>query len=628
MRVKQQEKFDALVEGIERYARQQPNYYKLRVALLAALGYAYILFVFLLLFGMVWALREAVVYTNSKDLIHHLNWIAFLLGLGIVRLFWANFPPPEGIELNRKQVPQLFALVDELTAALKAPKFHHILLTDELNAAVLQRPRFGFLGWQQNYLLLGLPLMQALSIEQFRAVVAHELGHLSGNHSRFSSWIYRVRKIWFEVAQNYQNKEQGGFFLFNSFFNWYEPFFSAYTFVLARANEYEADRCAAELAGVQNKAEALINIQINGYFLYETFWPRIYKQAATQPEPPDGIVTKLLGELSTGVAWEDAAKSLDLALAEKTDNDDTHPCLSERLSALGYQGNADQVPAKVKESAAGHFFGDTLESFAVQLDENWKKEIAKTWKRQHTRTQQQKRNLKALEAKAQNHALTVEETWKRAYLTWHLKGKEDAIPLFQEVLAQEPEHPLANYQLGKILLQKNDAWGISHMQKAIERDPELVISGCELLYLFYKQLGQLEEAEMYRQRGQQHCEAWKRSLQERTSVSSEARFIPHNLPEVEVRQIAEQLSGIPEVRKAYLVCKEVILFPEKPFYVLAITRRFVNGQGPNYKRDNELIDQLEIELNFSGTVRVLLLQENNTKLRKALRQVRGASIYN
>ena len=34
-------------------------------------------------------------------------------------------------------------------------------------------------GWLNNYVGVGLPLMRAFSPEEFRAVVAHEFGHLS-----------------------------------------------------------------------------------------------------------------------------------------------------------------------------------------------------------------------------------------------------------------------------------------------------------------------------------------------------------------------------------------------------------------------------------------------------------------
>ncbi|MEG4802819.1 M48 family metallopeptidase [Microcoleus sp. ARI1-B5] len=134
-------------------------------------------------------------------------------------------------------------MVDELTTKLQAPRFHNILLNREFNAAVVQVPRLGIFGWQKNYLLLGLPLMQSLSLEQFKAVRAHEVGHLSRNHSRFAGWIYRIRKTWLQIYERlHQSEQHGASILFNSFLEWYWPSFNAYSFILARMDEYEADR--------------------------------------------------------------------------------------------------------------------------------------------------------------------------------------------------------------------------------------------------------------------------------------------------------------------------------------------------------------------------------------------------
>ncbi|NER36571.1 MAG: M48 family metalloprotease [Oscillatoria sp. SIO1A7] len=627
MTIEQLEQFDSLVQRIERYARQKPAYYRFRVGLLAALGYAYVGFVFLLLCAIVWALRLAVLHLNAEYLIDRLNWITFLLALGVAKLFFFNFPRPKGLELNRQEVPELFDIIDEMTAALSAPKFHHILLTDDLNAGVFQRPRFGFFGWQENYLILGLPLMQALSPGQFRAVVAHELGHLSGNDHRFSGWIYRIRKILFDVAEKFQKEERGVFFPFKWFFSWYGPFFNAYSFVLARAHEYEADRCAVDLAGANNKAEALIQLEISSAFLQKRFWPKLYKKAASLQEPPEEAIANLLSELRTGISPQDASKWLALGLAEKTDNDDTHPSLSDRLGAIGYQTNPEELPAAIEETAAMHFFGDKLENFAASVNLQWQKEIAKTWQKLHAQGEQQERNLQVLEEKSQNSYLTVEQSWKLAYLTWKEKGKAAATPLFQAVLDRESHHPRANYQLGQILLEQKDSRGIGYLETAIAQDPEMEIAAGKLLYSFHRQEGQLEKAEEYRERSEAIYEDWKRSRRERGSISYLDRFLPHNLPAEEMEQIAEQLSHIPEIREAYLVRKAVAVFPEKPLYVLGIIRRFVKGTGRNYKYDPDLIAQIETELNFSGEVVVLIFQQHTAKLKNAVRQVESSLIY-
>ena len=45
---------------------------------------------------------------------------------------------------------------------------------------------------------------------------------------------------------------------------WYVPYFNAYTFVLARANEYQADRASADLVGADVAAHALKRVNLAG----------------------------------------------------------------------------------------------------------------------------------------------------------------------------------------------------------------------------------------------------------------------------------------------------------------------------------------------------------------------------
>src|SRR5947208_2584067 len=83
-------------------------------------------------------------------------------------------------------------------------------------------------------LLLGLPLMKSLTPAQFEAVLAHEFGHLAGGHGRVSNWIYRLRLSWARLLSALEGRKAGSW-LFLPFFNWYAPYFSAYSFPLARA---------------------------------------------------------------------------------------------------------------------------------------------------------------------------------------------------------------------------------------------------------------------------------------------------------------------------------------------------------------------------------------------------------
>ncbi|MHC5855574.1 M48 family metallopeptidase [Nostoc sp.] len=120
-----------------------------------------------LLAGIVFLMLDAQSVNASS-----LKAIVFLLvfALVLVRSLWVSFPPPTGLPLQPQDVPNLYSLTNEISSKLQAPRFHYILLTNDFNAAVVQRPRLGLLGWQQNYLIVGLLL--SLPPKQFRAVLA------------------------------------------------------------------------------------------------------------------------------------------------------------------------------------------------------------------------------------------------------------------------------------------------------------------------------------------------------------------------------------------------------------------------------------------------------------------------
>lgn len=154
-----QEQFDRLIQRLERFAEKQPSAYKFSVALFTLLGYSYIILILVitlaLLAALVWLGLNSQP-TNARAIAGAVQAFIFLLALGwvLLRSLWVSFPPPNGLALRRKDVPSLFTFVDELSSQLQAPRFHHILLTEEFNAGVTQRPRLGLFGWHQNYLIV------------------------------------------------------------------------------------------------------------------------------------------------------------------------------------------------------------------------------------------------------------------------------------------------------------------------------------------------------------------------------------------------------------------------------------------------------------------------------------------
>lgn len=163
-----EKRFEQLVRELEGYAKAHPAQYKLKVALLAFAGYAYVFAVL----GTVIALTVSC-FLLIKDgsgghaLLFKAGLALIVLATMIVRALWVRLEPPTGIELQCEHAPRLFLLIDKIRDALSTPAFHHVLIVNELNAAVVQVPRLGIFGWQRNYLLLGLPLLLTLPQHSF-----------------------------------------------------------------------------------------------------------------------------------------------------------------------------------------------------------------------------------------------------------------------------------------------------------------------------------------------------------------------------------------------------------------------------------------------------------------------------
>jgi Zn-dependent protease with chaperone function len=604
-----QEPLDELVKQLEHYACKYPQGYRLRVIGLALVGYAYIGSIF---GGLVLLLFKFQAFQYG-----------LLILVGLISLFWIRMPPPKGVRVDRNHCPQLFAELDRLSAALKTPKIHQVIITAEVNAAVLQAPKLGIFGWYTNYLLLGLPLMRSVTPEQFRATLAHELGHLSGNHSRFSGWVYRIRYAWSKLSQQGDRPS----LLMYPFFKWYEPFFRAYTFVLSRSNEYVADRCSAEYAGSQNAAEDLIQIYLKGTHAAR-IWRDFYQQKSQQAKVPANAISHLIGQLDQGMSSESAQTWLEMELARQTDYEDTHPCLSERLSAYGYCYYAEQplsLPFPVTQTAAESLLASEVRSITALLDAQWKAEHVKFWQALHARRQERAVFYQDLLEREQAQGLTVEQSLKLALLTAEFVGSDTAIARLITSTQQFPHHIQSQYELGRLRLLQKQSAGLADLTRAIQHAPYLLIPGFEYLYAALLRQGKLEQAQRWSQQFHQLFPVWQRSQKERETVTNKSTFLPHDLPTSEIQQLHWQLTRHPEVREAYLVKHQVKYLSENPAYVVGVVCQF-NRQNPMASLRNwELAEMLGQTLCLSASVRVIPL-EGQREIYQALRKISLAKI--
>src|SRR4030095_13287962 len=369
------QEFENLARKLEKTAANRMPSYRGKVALLAGAGYLYIFFVLGLILGTLLLLVGVLAGGRLSGGLIKLAIPLIALAYTVLRALWVRWPDPDGILVTHSQAPRLFAEVEAIRAKLRAPKVHRIFIDDRFNAAMEQRPLLGVFGWPQGYMHIGLPLMLALSPDEFRAVLAHELGHLSGNHGRLTGWIYRIRKTWMQLLERLEQDGRWGSGVFTKFFGWYWRFLNAYSFVLARAQEYEADQLAAEIAGGETTARALMAMDVRGKFLEDGFWRKIWKSANDSPVPPADLYGRQSAALREPFSEGGVRRWVRQSLAVKTGYVDTHPSLEERVRALGVhlseEAWASRIGAVARPSAAEEMLGSGLNAWFRTFHERW-----------------------------------------------------------------------------------------------------------------------------------------------------------------------------------------------------------------------------------------------------------------
>lgn len=562
-------KFGRLVRHLERWAAAHALSYRLMVMLLALVGYAYLMGALLL----VVAAAGAIVFQLPGLLIFPAFGLFvlapfFVLASIIVSALWVRMEAPGGYEVTHETAPALFALLDKVRRAARAPRFHRVLITEEFNASVASLPRLGVFGWSRNYLSLGMPLLQSVSEAEFTAIVAHEFGHLAGKHGWFRAWIYRLRMTWWRIADALQQRARWSRWFFKPFYSLYVPYFNAYSFVLARADEYEADRMAAEIAGSEAAATALVRVDTVGHYLSSRFWPTLYKAANNHAEPPYLPLARLQEELGKPLAATDGADGYNSALACATDLSDTHPSLSDRLDAIGA---AALPPAPPAGSAAQSLLGSQLLAKIIDtLDSKWRWLTLEGWKDYYQHSRNDRRTLSELEGKARQETLTPAERLQRARLTEQFVGDEAALPLYREIVVAEARNAPVRFELGCILIDRNDAEGLALLEAAMAIDDRLTVAGCERIYLYLMRAGRGPEAEAYRLRLVEQRQLEELAAEQRMAPRLRDRFEEHGMDPQDVARLVESLRAHHAVRRAYLMRKRVSILPHRPYHILLV----------------------------------------------------------
>lgn len=122
---------------------------------------------------------------------------AFLFLFLVKGLFGVRRASTEGMtELDPASQADLVAFIHQVADDTGAPRPHRIFLSPEVNAAVFyDSSLWNLIVPTRKNLIIGLALVEVLTLDEFKAVLAHEFGHFSQKSMRIGTWVYVAHQI-------------------------------------------------------------------------------------------------------------------------------------------------------------------------------------------------------------------------------------------------------------------------------------------------------------------------------------------------------------------------------------------------------------------------------------------------
>ncbi|OYW80261.1 MAG: hypothetical protein B7Z26_06750, partial [Asticcacaulis sp. 32-58-5] len=531
---------------------------------------------------------------------------------------WVKFHAPQGVPVKASEAPELFAALEDIRRRTRGPKANAVLITQEFNAAIVQVPRLGVFGWHKNYVLLGLPLMQALSADEVKAVIAHEYGHLAGAHGKLSGWIYRIRSTWAKLSGAF---ETGGIaFVLKRFFNWYGPWFNAYSFVLARADEYEADRCSVDVAGKAAAASALTRVSVEGH-RFSQHWSELYHQSQHRPEPELLAYKALAVRFSEAANAEDYRFAVTQALKEATDIHDTHPCLSDRLKAIG-EGVPELQPVGV--SGAEALLGAELSGrLTEKFDMEWWQEMGPAWQENYEKARERFQRREALLAVTD---LGREEAQELIDLHEHFNDIPLAIDVAEVWAATHPDDEIMCLILWRLYLETGDRRGLEGMTQALNKaGHEDRLQMLAAMVTFYERYAQDDAG--HAEADRQLAEALKFQNHIQNRFSRLEPSVPLESADLndEVRaKIADIAAQSTIIRSLWIAQRRL---PEEPSVCQFVALYVCRSDQTSMVQKEMFMDEVLAQLQPQGYAMIVEQSRDRDWLKKTIRAISGSHLY-
>lgn len=271
-----------------------PNFQKKTFRAILSIVLFISVYIILIIFAV--ALTVFCGFVGLMLLSSHISFMSIMLSIGavsmgiLVMIFLIKFIFKEHtidrshlIEITETQEPKLFAFINTIVEEVKTDFPKKIYVSADVNASVFYDSSFWsmFLPVKKN-LMIGVGLVNAVTYDEFKAILAHEFGHFSQKTMKVGSYVYNVNQIIFNMLNDndsYQDLAQRWASVNNYFalfvmlavkivkaIQWilgkiYGIVNISYM-ALSREMEFHADEVAAHVAGSKSLITSLLRLDL------------------------------------------------------------------------------------------------------------------------------------------------------------------------------------------------------------------------------------------------------------------------------------------------------------------------------------------------------------------------------
>ncbi|WP_439673455.1 M48 family metallopeptidase [Embleya sp. MST-111070] len=308
-----------------------------------------------------------VLLTETTDAADTSSPVGAMITVPVVgALFWGlaavsrpTFTDVGSVPLTPEQAPLLWHTTRQLADAVGTSPPTEIHLVAEVNAGVTEEAwLLGLVGGRRR-LYLGLPLVLGSTQDELRAVIAHELGHYAGRHTRLLAITHRSRGSLHEIMRRLELTARVASYTFlfvwvvRRFFLGYAKCFDLLTLSTGRRQEFEADAVAARVAvppkagssasvgdpgttSIDGRGVVVDALRTQAALAYS--WDRLIagyvapgREHGIVPERPFDLFVDMLDD----VGYRATVDRLRMSPPEpERTRRDTHPTLARRIAAL------------------------------------------------------------------------------------------------------------------------------------------------------------------------------------------------------------------------------------------------------------------------------------------------------